>query len=66
MWDYINRGMPLGKEETLKPDEVYALTAYLLFKNGVIKEDDVMDETAYRRLAARSFAADAQSSTTVK
>ena len=43
MWDYINRGMPLGKEQTLKPDEVYALTAFLLFKNGVIKEDDVMD-----------------------
>ena len=35
MWDYINRGMPLGKEGTLKPDEVYALTAFLLFKNGV-------------------------------
>jgi len=44
MWDYINRGMPLGKEQTLKPDEVYALTAFLLFKNGVIKEDDVMDQ----------------------
>ena len=41
MWDYINRGMPLGKEGSLKPDEVYALTAYLLFKNGVIHEDDV-------------------------
>ena len=27
MWDYINRGMPLGKEGSLKPDEVYALTA---------------------------------------
>ena len=44
IWDYINRGMPLGKEGSLKPDEVYALTAYLLFKNGVIKEDDVMDQ----------------------
>jgi cytochrome c len=43
MWDYINRGMPLGKEGSLKPDEVYSLTAYLLFKNGVIHEDDVMD-----------------------
>jgi cytochrome c len=43
MWDYINRGMPLGKEQTLKPDEVYALTAFLLFKNHVINEDDVMD-----------------------
>jgi cytochrome c len=44
MWDYISRGMPLGREGSLKPDEVYALTAYLLFKNGVIAEDDVMDQ----------------------
>src|SRR5215469_3519062 len=43
IWDYINRGMPLGKEGSLKPDEVYALTAYILFKNSVIKEDEVMD-----------------------
>jgi cytochrome c len=43
MWDYINRGMPLGKEGSLKPDEVYALTAYVLFKNGVIREDEIMD-----------------------
>src|SRR5256886_12793870 len=40
MWDYINRGMPLGKEGTLKPDEVYALTAFLLYRNGVIQETD--------------------------
>jgi cytochrome c len=43
IWDYINRGMPLGKEGTLTPNEVYALTAFLLYKNGVIKEDEVMD-----------------------
>ncbi len=43
IWDYINRGMPLGKEGTLTPNEVYALTAFLLYKNDVIKEDDVMD-----------------------
>jgi cytochrome c len=43
MWDYINRAMPIGKEGSLKPDEVYSLTAYLLFKNGVIREDEVMD-----------------------
>src|SRR5438552_1568437 len=24
LWDYINRGMPLGKEGTLKPDDAYA------------------------------------------
>jgi len=43
IWDYINRGMPLGKEGSLKPDEVYAITAFLLFKSDVIKEDEVMD-----------------------
>ena len=35
--------MPLGKEGTLTPNEVYALTAFLLYKNGVIKEDEIMD-----------------------
>ncbi len=43
VWDYINRGMPLGAEGTLTADEVYALTAYLLNINGVIADDAVMD-----------------------
>jgi cytochrome c len=43
VWDYINRGMPLNREGTLSPDEVYALTAYLLFINHVIPEDQVLD-----------------------
>ena len=43
VWDYINRGMPLNREGTLTPDEVYSLTAYLLFINDVIKEDVVLD-----------------------
>ena len=43
VWDYINRGMPLHQEGTLSADEVYALTAYLLYLNDVIAEDAVMD-----------------------
>ena len=43
VWDYINRAMPLNKEGTLTADEVYALTAYLLFINDVIKEGEVLD-----------------------
>jgi cytochrome c len=27
----------------LKPDEVYAVTAYLLYRNGIIRENEVMD-----------------------
>src|SRR5262244_1105885 len=44
VWDFIRRGMPLGREGTLTPDEVYALTAYLLFVNNVIPEDLVLDQ----------------------
>jgi cytochrome c len=44
VWDFINRGMPVGNEGTLTPDEVYALTAYLLFLNKVIPEDQVLDK----------------------
>ena len=43
IWDYINRGMPFLQEGTLKPNEVYALTAFLLYKNDVIQEDEVID-----------------------
>ena len=43
VWDYINRAMPLNRERTLTPDEVYSLTAFLLFINDVIPEDQVLD-----------------------
>ena len=43
VWDFINRAMPIGAEGSLKADEVYALTAFLLYKNGIIKEADIMD-----------------------
>ena len=43
VWDYINRAMPLNREGTLTADEVYALTAFLLFINDVIPEDEVLD-----------------------
>jgi len=44
VWDYIHRGMPLGKEGSLTADEVYSLTAYLLFLNKVIPEDQILDK----------------------
>ena len=43
-WDYINRAMPVPNPGSLKPDEVYALVAFLYYRNGIIKENDVMDE----------------------
>jgi S-disulfanyl-L-cysteine oxidoreductase SoxD len=43
IWDYINRAMPRGQEGSLRADEVYALTALLLYNNGIIKENEVID-----------------------
>jgi cytochrome c len=43
-WDYINRAMPVPNPGTLKPNEVYALVAFLYYRNGIINENDVMDQ----------------------
>ena len=43
-WDYINRAMPASNPGSLKPNEVYSLVAFLYYRNGIIKETDVMDE----------------------
>jgi cytochrome c len=43
VWDYINRAMPANKGGTLSPDEVYGVTAFLLYKNGIVQETDVLD-----------------------
>lgn len=40
VWDYVNRAMPFTEARSLEPDEVYALTAYILFINDVVSEED--------------------------
>lgn len=44
LWDYINRAMPWTNPQTLKPDEVYALTAYVLHLNDIVPADFVLDD----------------------
>jgi cytochrome c len=43
LFDYINRAMPFDRPTVMTADDVYAVTAYLLNLNGIIKTDDVMD-----------------------
>ncbi len=43
VWDFINRAMPRGQSGTLTANEVYALTAFILAKSDIVKEDDVLD-----------------------
>lgn len=44
VWDFTYRAMPFDKPGSLTPDEVYKATAYVLYLNGIIGENDVIDE----------------------
>ena len=50
IFDYIRRAMPRYQEGTLKADEVYSLTAFLLYRNDIIKEDDVVNATTLPKI----------------
>jgi cytochrome c5 len=39
LWDYIHRAMPFTMPESLDDEEVYALTAYVLYLNDLIEYD---------------------------
>lgn len=38
--DYIRRAMPFGASQTLTDDELYAVTAYVLFLNDIVTSED--------------------------
>ena len=40
VFDYINRAMPFGYAQSLTPDQVYALTAYLLYMNEIVNDEE--------------------------
>ncbi len=43
LYDFINRAMPFDAPQSLSHDEVYAVSAYVLFLNQIIPEDMVLD-----------------------
>ena len=50
LFDYVRRSMPYEAPKSLTSDEVYAVTAYLLFLNQIIDEDTVMDAVSLPRV----------------
>ena len=40
VFDYMARAMPYGNARSLTPDEIYALTAYLLQMNDIVKDEN--------------------------
>jgi S-disulfanyl-L-cysteine oxidoreductase SoxD len=43
IWDYINRAMPPKQQGSLSASDVYALTAFILYRNEIIPETQVID-----------------------
>lgn len=40
VFDYVRRAMPFGNAQSLSVDELYAVTAYLLYLNDIIKDEN--------------------------
>ena len=51
IFDFTRRAMPWGRPGTLTNDEVYALTAYILFLNKIIGENDVINAETLPKVA---------------
>lgn len=46
VWDFIHKAMPYTNPGSLSPSETYALTAYILYRNGIISRTATMDRTS--------------------
>ncbi|MCV2868747.1 c-type cytochrome [Defluviimonas sp. WL0002] len=42
VFDYVHRSMPFGAAQTVSTDEAYAITAFLLYSNGLVEDDYVL------------------------
>lgn len=47
VWDYVHRSMPFGAAGTLTDDEVYAITAYILYSNDLVGDDFTLSKDTF-------------------
>jgi mono/diheme cytochrome c family protein len=50
LFDYIRRAMPITAPQSLSAEEVYSVSAYLLYLNGIIAEKTVLDAKSLPRV----------------
>jgi len=43
LYDYVNRSMPWDRPQSLTPNEVYGVSAYILHLNGIVPDSAVLD-----------------------
>lgn len=47
VFDYVHRSMPFGAAQTVSVDEAYAITAFLLYSNGLVEDDFVLSRETF-------------------
>lgn len=50
VWDYVHRAMPFGDAQSLTNDEVYAITAYLLYLNYIVEDDFTLSKDSFAEI----------------
>lgn len=50
LWDYIHRAMPYLAPQSLNDDEVYAISAYVLYLNDIVDEDFVATKESFAQV----------------
>jgi S-disulfanyl-L-cysteine oxidoreductase SoxD len=51
LFDYVRRAMPLNAPQSFTPDEVYAVSAYVLFLNGIVPQGTTLDQDNLAKIA---------------
>jgi S-disulfanyl-L-cysteine oxidoreductase SoxD len=50
LFDYIRRAMPFNSPQSLTADQVYAVSAYILYLNKIVTENTVLNATSLPRV----------------
>ncbi|WGR63372.1 c-type cytochrome (plasmid) [Paracoccus ferrooxidans] len=50
VYDYVHRSMPFGSAQTLSVDDTYAITAFLLYSNGLVEDDFVLTHENFTKV----------------
>ena len=51
LFDYIRRAMPFNAPKSLDDDQVYALSAFILYRNGLVDQDEVLNAETLPRIS---------------
>lgn len=57
VWDYVHRAMPYGGAQSLSNDDVYAITAYLMYLNDMVDDDFELSNENFLEVAMPNEAA---------